>query len=514
MGHVYEFDRFRLDPGTGRLQRDGAPVPLGHRAFILLLVLLRGKGAVVTKDELCEAAWPNQAVEDSNLSVQIAALRKALGTVEDGQSPILTVARRGYRFAAPSREGQGTSAMAELNHVDDGRPGIAVLPFQPLSDDPDQSWFCDGVTRELVSALAYFRELFVISANSSFRYRGVGHDPRQVAHELGVRYLLDGAIQRGATHVRIVATLIDASIGRQIWTDRLDGDLTDIFTLQDHVTNSISGVLAARITVTERNRRSRVPTARWQAYDYYLRATDPLRFLDRSGFEAGWAMMEKVIELDPGFAPAHAEMAQYCLDAWLDPRSGDRFRDPATLAGAWTHAQTALRIDPMLPAAHACLGFALLWRHEIARSLEAFARAAELNPNMADGRHAQALVIAGRPRDAITVLRRAMRIDPYCSPMWHAYLGHAHLMLDEPEAALGPLRVCTAQLPGRRKAFVWLAAACERLGMTEEARHAAASVLRIAPGFSIGADNRLHGYLDRCAAERMYASLRRLGLPE
>jgi adenylate cyclase len=389
-----------------------------------------------------------------------------------------------------------------------------VLPFQTLSDDPDQSWFGDGVARELVSALARFRELFVISANSSFRYRGSGHDPQRVARELGVRYLLDGSIQRGAKRVRIVANLIDAATGVQIWADRVDGDLNDIFALQDELTDSISGVLVARITVTERNRRAREPTARWQAYDYYLRATDPVRLQDIANFEAGWAMMEKAIELDPGFAPAYAEMAWYCLAAWLDPRCSDRFRTSVTMAEAWTYAQTAVRIDPLLPAAHASLGMALLWRHELDQSLDAFARAAELNPNMADGRHGQALVIAGQSREAIALLRRAMRIDPHCTPIWHAFLGHAYLMLDEPEAALGPLRTCTAQMPGWRAAFVWLAATCERLGMTQESGAAAASVLRIGAGFTVGEYDRLHQYVDRPAAEALLASLRRLGLPE
>ena len=514
MGSVYEFGPFRLDTGSGQLQRDGAQVPIGRRAFDLLLALLRADGGVVSRDELYDAVWPGQAVEDSNLSVQIAALRKALGTAEDGQSPIQTMARRGYRFAGSVREVLGPLANAGRDLAGDGRPGIAVLPFQTLSDHPDQSWFGDGVTRELVSALARFRELFVISANSSFRYREAGHDLAQVARGLGVRYLLEGSIQRGANRVRIVANLIDAATGAQIWTDRVDGDLTDIFALQDEVTDSISGVLVARITVTERNRRAREPTARWQAYDYYLRATDPVRLQDIANFEAGWAMMEKAIELDPGFAPAYAEMAWYCLAAWLDPRCGNRFRDPATMANAWTYAQTAVRIDPMLPAAHASLGMALLWRHEVDQSLKAFARAAELNPNMADGRHGQALVIAGQPLEAIAVLRRAVRIDPHCTPIWHAFLGHAHLMLDEPEAALGPLRTCTAQMPGWRAAFVWLAATCERLGMTQEARDAATSVLRIGPSFTIGEYGRLHQYVDRPAAEVLFASLRRLGLPE
>ena len=139
MGFVYEFEPFRLDTGLGQLQRDGAQVPLGQRAFTLLLALLRAQGAIVAKDELYDVVWSGQSVEDSNLSVQIAALRKALGTAEDGQSLIQTVARRGYRFTAPVREVQIAPATAEPDPVGDGRPGIAVLPFQTLSDDPDQS---------------------------------------------------------------------------------------------------------------------------------------------------------------------------------------------------------------------------------------------------------------------------------------------------------------------------------------------------------------------------------------
>ena len=176
MASVYEYGPFRLDTGSGQLQRDGAHVPIGRRAFDLLLALLRADGGVVSRDELYDAVWPGQAVEDSNLSVQIAALRKALGTAEDGQSPIQTMARRGYRFAGSVREVLGPLANAGRDLAGDGRPGIAVLPFQTLSEHPDQSWFGDGVTRELVSALARFRELFVISANSSFRYREAGHD--------------------------------------------------------------------------------------------------------------------------------------------------------------------------------------------------------------------------------------------------------------------------------------------------------------------------------------------------
>jgi predicted Zn-dependent protease len=133
---------------------------------------------------------------------------------------------------------------------------------------------------------------------------------------------------------------------------------------------------------------------------------------------------------------------------------------------------------------------------------------------MADGRHGQALVLAGRPREAIAVLRRAMRTDPQCSPTWHAFLGHAHLMLDEPDAALGPLRTCVAQAPGWRAAFIWLGATHERLGMTTEAREAAASVLRLGPGFTISEYDRLHQYVNRPAAEALFGSLRRLGLPE
>jgi TolB-like protein len=243
MGASYRFGAFYLDVEAEVLFRGAEPVALGRRAVALLQVLVRRPGALVAKDALIQAAWPGQAVEESNLTVQIGALRRVLEEVPGGVHRIDTLPRRGYRFMGPvEKEENGGAATLPIEAAPaptlPDKPSIAVLPFKNMSGDSEQDYFADGMVEEIITALSRMRWLFVIASNSSFTYKNRAIDVKQVSRELGVRYVLEGSVRKAANRVRIIGQLIDATTGAHIWADRFDGGLEDIFDLQDQVTAS------------------------------------------------------------------------------------------------------------------------------------------------------------------------------------------------------------------------------------------------------------------------------------
>ena len=262
------FGPFELDSTSFSLLRDGKPVAIGQRGFRLLEALLAADGATVSKARLLESGWHGAIVEDGNLSVQIAALRKALGVRSDGREWIITVPRTGYRLlAAPPEAAPGTTSPI---------PSVAVLPFQNLSGDPGQDYFADGVVEDIITALSRFRSFAVIARNSSFAYRDRAMDVRAVARELGVRYVLEGSVRRAGTRLRIAAQLIDAEPGTQLWGQNFEGTIEDVFDVQDRITESVVAIVEPHIRQAEIERSRRERPGSMAAYDLHLRALPKL----------------------------------------------------------------------------------------------------------------------------------------------------------------------------------------------------------------------------------------------
>ena len=235
-GGIFLFEGFRLDRQARALfRRDegGAfvPIAIGSRALEVLGVLVERAGDLVSRDEFMAAVWPAMAVEDTNLNMQIAALRRILDEGRADGSCIQTVPGRGYRFANPVMLAAALRPSGPLPLPD--KPSLAVMPFQNMSGDPEQEYFADGVVEEIITALSRITWLFVIARNSSFTYKGQAVDVTQVGRELGVRYVLEGAVRKAGDRVRISAQLIDAATGAHLWAERFDGPLKDIFGLQD-----------------------------------------------------------------------------------------------------------------------------------------------------------------------------------------------------------------------------------------------------------------------------------------
>src|SRR5712675_2070833 len=242
MTTIHEFGPFRLDADAEILFRGAEPTVLGQRAVALLRLLLERAGAPVSKDALIDAAWPGLAIEDSNLTVQIAALRRVFNEVAEGASWIETLPRRGYRYVGPvvatsNPPAEATPPTSPALALPD-KPSVAVLPFSNLSGDAEQEYFADGMVDDIITGLSRIKWLFVIARNSTFTYKGRAADVKQVGRELGVRYVLEGSVRKLGNRVRITGQLIDTANAAHVWADRFDGALEDVFDLQDRITAS------------------------------------------------------------------------------------------------------------------------------------------------------------------------------------------------------------------------------------------------------------------------------------
>lgn len=300
----YTFGRFMLDPGSGVLRRDGQPVALGQRAISLLKALLEADGRPVGKDALIEAGWPGLMVEEGNLSVQIAHLRKALGQRPDGQEWIVTLPRLGYRLF------RSQTPLADIG--DDIFPSLAVLPFENLSGDPEQQYFADGIVDDIITALSRFKSFAVIARNTSFVYRGAG-DIRKIAGELGVKYVLEGSLRKSGNRLRIYARLVDAAANVQLWAQSFDGDLEDVFEFQDRITESVAVGIEPHVQRAELERARRERPGSISVYDLCLQILPKILAETSSQNAEAHALLTEALRREPDNARILA-LASYTLE--------------------------------------------------------------------------------------------------------------------------------------------------------------------------------------------------------
>src|SRR5882724_8199181 len=262
----YLFEEYAFDTDRRELHRGADVVCVAPQVFDLLDYLIRNRERVVSKDDLINAIWNGRIVSDAALTTRLNAARSALGDSGEEQRLIKTLPRKGFRFVGPVREAQGAGGAATADNPGQppkpalalpDKPSIAVLPFTNLSSDPEQDYFADGMVDDITTALSHFKALFVISRNSSFTYKGRAVDVKQIGRELGVRYVLEGSVRKAANQVRITGQLVDAATGAHLWADRFEGEMEDIFDLQDQVTESVVGAIAPEIDRAEMERASR-----------------------------------------------------------------------------------------------------------------------------------------------------------------------------------------------------------------------------------------------------------------
>jgi adenylate cyclase len=479
-GPPLSFGPFILDPDRRSLARNGgAMVELGQRGCALLLALLRAGGEAVSKTALLDQVWPDTAVEEGNLTVQIAQLRKLMGQDAEGRDWIVTVPRVGYRL--PNLQGPAAEA------GETPRPALAVLPFVNLSGDLTQDYFTDGVVEDLITALSKFKSFAVISRSSSFAYKGQAVDVRQVGRDLGVRYVLEGSFRRAGDRLRISAQLVECANGQHLWAEHFNGAVAEVFDFQDRITENVVALVEPNILRAEilRARRSRPESL--DAYDLYLQAL-PDVFVSRPDANArAIALLERVIALDPSFAQATAFAAQAYLLRIVMQFEG---AGPADVARAIELARAALDLTHDDATVLGYGGFVLL---QIAREYDAglavLRRALQENPNNIEVLNLAGIgeLMGGDLTLGAQCLERALRLDPNGFGTHWQMTGMAHIRMAEGryEAALDWAMRSLAINPHYDPTHWMLIAANAYLGRQEEARRHVAGYLAIAPHASL-----------------------------
>jgi TolB-like protein len=351
------------------------------------------------------------------------------------------------------------------------KPSIAVLPFANLSGDPEQEYFADGMVEEIITALSRIRWLFVIARNSSFTYKGQVVDVKRIGRELSVRYVLEGSVRKAAGRVRITAQLIEAAIGTHLWADRFDGQLEDVFDLQDKVASSVAGVIEPTLQIAETARSANRPTTDLTAYDLYLRAYAMYLSSARQLPEA-LRLMEQAIARDPRYGPALAWAALCCYRLLVDNRSED---DPAAAAvKSADFARRALEVagdDPRV-LANAALPLAY-FGEDIGAMMALVDRALALNPNYARGWHLSGVLRqwAGQPDIAIEHIETSLRLSPRArSGPALLVIGAAHFYSRRFHEAVPKLLIAIQHDPSNPGPYRVLAACYAHLGRLPDAR--------------------------------------------
>ena len=479
------FGPFVLDRGGTALLRDGKPVDIGQRGLAVLKALIAAEGETVSKTDLMARVWNGMLVEDSNLTVQIAALRRALGADTDGRDWIVTVPRVGYRLTRSDPK-HWLDPAARV-------PVIAVMPFANMGRDPDQDYFADGLVEELITALSRFKSFSVIARNAIMGFKNRSIDLRTIGAELGVRYVLEGSVRRSGPKVRVTAQLTSTETGVHLWAERFEGAFADIFEMQDTITSSVIGLIEPQIRTAEIARARRKPPHSLDAYDLYLQALPSIFSGDAARYTEAMRFLERAIAIEPDYAQAmallswaHTERCIWNVDGGPDERAmciamarraievgGD---DPIVLAMAGSGHMTgdldkglrlarhALALNPNSLIVLNSAGEANKHLGHFAEALACFTRALELSPAAPDNNWSLSGVAdchlgLGRFEEAVRWARRATEAGRPWWVTWFilaASLGHLG-RIDEAKAALGqglqmrPAHTVAKLLGGRKR---------------------------------------------------------------
>jgi TolB-like protein len=512
----YEFGPFRLDAGLGLLMRGEAPSELGRRGVSLLRVLIERAGQPVGKAELIEAAWPGLVVEDSNLTVQIAAVRKALDA-GGGSAWIETLPRRGYRYVGPEVRSSGPSPAPTLDGTSPlalpDKPSIAVLPFDDLSPYAEQDYLSEGMVDDIISGLARIKWLFVIARGSTEKYRTRPIDLRLVGRELGVRYILQGSVRRAGDRIRISCHLADAATGAHVWGDRYDGKREDIFALQDEVSLAVVAAIEPSLRRTEAERVRRKRPDSLDAYDLVLRSQKDVFSGMPEPSARALSLLERALAVEPDYALAHAYAAMCHHNRFL--RAG---LEEADRAASVHHAREAIANGQDDALALTFAAFSLgMDAHDRGAAFTAFDAALTVTPSSALTYILGSVVLGwgGEAERAIDWAEKGLRLSPFDG--W-AFAAHHAIVLGQfklghfSESARAAYKAVQAN-PAHSISYMLLAATSAKLGRLSDARSAASAVLRLQPGFSYR--KHFNGVdCEPALADALASALRDSGLPE
>jgi TolB-like protein len=515
---IHAFGPFRLDSEAEILFRGVEALPLGRRAVALLRVLVERSGNPVSKDALIEAAWPGLAVEDSNLTVQIAALRRVLAEASGGDRWIETLPRRGYRFIGPQAmaspaETAATPVESDARPPSADKPSIAVLPFTNLSGDPQQDYFADGMVEEIVTGLSRIKWLSVISRNSTTVYKNKPAPVDEVASKFGVRYVVQGSVRKSGNHLRIGTQLVDAETGANLWVEQYDRVLEDVFALQDEITMCVVGAIEPSLRKVELDRIRRQRPSSFNAYDLLLQSQQFVFAGMPTEAAKAIPLLEEALRLEPDYSAPHAYMS-WCLHSRFG-RGGLREEDRLA---AIRHARAAVRLGNDDATALAIAALVLAYDgHDTATALKVFDRAMELsNCNLFVLCWSAAILAwTGKSELAIERAQLALRLGRFDSLIWRA--NHALSVAYFYSRRYGDAAEAAQNVVDANPVYslprAILAGALTRLGRADDAKAMAQTVLEREPSFTIRGTAR-YAELDPAVFKPFADAWREVGLPE
>jgi adenylate cyclase len=517
---IFRFETFTLDTNRFELSDAGEPVVLEPQVLALIALLVEHRDRMVSKDELIEKIWNGRIVSESAISSRIKKARRALRDSGTEQRLIRTVHGKGFRFVGESIEAAAQSpspppATPSRTARTSARPRVVILPFANLSGDSDQEYFSDAITQDLITNLSKHRWLEVVVRNAAFGYKGKAVDWQQLVDELGVNYIVEGSVRRAGDRIRATAQLVDAISKRQIWADRYDRDLEDVFAVQDEITAKIAARLEPEIGAFERRKVTRTPPRDLQAWDcYHLGISHFFKFTPEDNLEAQ-RLLQKSRELDPRFGEAHAWWAYAVIlgMVYWDTEPTSNLLDAALEA-----TQQALQLDDQNAVFYALKARVQLARCEYQSALIENNIAIDLNPTFAAAYCglADSLAYEGRYEESIRQFEHALELSPNDPQRW-AFLTYgalAHIFKGDFQKAI-EWTDKASEIPNCQ---FWThahkAVALAYLGKIDEARREIELVIKERPQFNIDfARNKLFFIKDKAQLDSYLEGLERAGAP-
>jgi TolB-like protein/DNA-binding winged helix-turn-helix (wHTH) protein/Tfp pilus assembly protein PilF len=549
---------WEIHPETLRVSRGDDCVKLEPKVMQVLLYLAEKAGQVVSRQEIEEHVWRNQIVGYDAISRTIVNIRKALNDSSRDPRVIETIPKVGYRLIAEVRrsvadqsgnhshmspqgkrqssrlrstlvgilavavlailwaliDGQGLVGRHGVDAARDGgetKPTIAVLPFRYLYSNPDNNYFSDGITADLITALSQVSGLQVISRDSAFAYRGGEINDAAIGEELGVRFLLKGNIQRDRDRIRLNVHLIEAQSGRSVWAERYDRLLTDIFKIQDELAERIVLALEVKLAPDERKRLIRNYLVSLDAYDAFLRGVDYYTKRSFADNQLAVDSFVKAIELDPGFARAYAGLA--LAYSWA---SGDTSIGSAEQAHklASETVERAIQIDASIPQVYFVKGRIELYKKNYELAIQQIQKAIDIEPNYADAYAllASTLHFSGRPKDGLQAMRRAVLLNPRIPAAYLMIRGSLHYSSEEYDQAVEDLSRSLEINPNYLQSKVWLAATYAAQGRLEDAQWEVDEIRMLAPDIDFEWVERAYPIQDFHYKQRFRNDLKQAGV--
>ncbi len=513
---IITFEDCQLDIDRREIRRGGQVVTVQPQVFDLIVLLAENRERVVTKDELVDGIWEGRAISDGTMNARLAAARKALGDTGEAQAVIRTIPRKGFRFVAEVTEGADDAPTAEVAKPNGsgGRPSLTVLPFTNQGADPDHEFLADGLTEDVVTALSKLRDFFVTDRSTTFALKDEAQDARAVAEKMGVRYILQGSVRSAGSRIRVTASLIDTETRSQLWSERYDRDVTDIFEIQDELAASLVAHLSPELYAAEHARLKRRHPKSLDAWECFVNALHLYGKQSQDSSTEAIALLEQAIEIDPDYSQALGLYA--VILAWRIIQHWEPMEP--TITRAREASDRALLADTNDPWASIGRGYVSIVARDGDAAIMNYGHAVDLSPNFA---YARALLgnangYAGNAEFARRDIKKAIALSPRDTfiDKFYLYLSIAEFQAADYAACAAAAEKAIQLKPAHPSSHLFFTASLALAGKQTLAEQALAAFLKLVPHARASEIERTVLYYQAEDRARVGEGMKKAGLPE